>query len=192
MSRFMICFPWCIPMIWWLEDGTLASFLYSLIYNDFARLDLAQSMDRAMVLEPNLKQQLWTEMEAMHPLPSICYSDFIAANQQNRCDNLIPGQDKQIHLETIRNDIRYPLSVLRLIVSEFKKKHKLETVIVIWTATTERFVDVLLSIYFALTQYLCLFRSFLAFTTPPRTFSGLSSKVTLKYPPLWCLQLRAF
>ena len=35
------------------------------------------------------------------PLPSIYYPDFIAANQEARADNVVPGTDKQAHLEHI-------------------------------------------------------------------------------------------
>lgn len=45
-------------------------------------------------------------MTSLVPLPSIYYPDYIAANQGERADNILPGQDKQIHLERIRQDIR--------------------------------------------------------------------------------------
>jgi myo-inositol-1-phosphate synthase len=41
----------------------------------------------------------------MRPLPSIYYSDFIAANQSDRADNVLSGT-KQDHLDKIRKDIR--------------------------------------------------------------------------------------
>ena len=70
-------------------------------------------------------------MEKLTPLPSIYYPDFIAANQSDRADNVLPKQTKQADLEHIRGDIR-----------RFKEANKLERVIVLWTANTERFVDV--------------------------------------------------
>ena len=63
------------------------------------------------------------------PLPSVSV-DFIAANQETRADNALPGTDKQKHLEQIRKDIR-----------EFKAANGLDKVIVLWTAT-ERFASV--------------------------------------------------
>jgi myo-inositol-1-phosphate synthase len=74
---------------------------------DISALNLAESMDRAQVLEPTLKNMVRKEMAAMRPLPSIYYPDFIAANQGDRADNLIPG-DKvcEEHVEHIRKDIR--------------------------------------------------------------------------------------
>lgn len=74
---------------------------------DISAMDLAAAMDRAQVLEPALKQQVAKEMALMRPLPSIYYPDFIAANQEERADNLIPGTKAcMAHVEQIRKDIR--------------------------------------------------------------------------------------
>ncbi len=94
---------------------------------DISGMDLARAMRRAQVLEPDLIRQVEGEMKHMVPMPSIYYPDFIAANQSSRADNLIPGDDKQKHLEHIRADIR-----------NFKKNNKLDKVVVCWTANTER------------------------------------------------------
>lgn len=67
-------------------------------------------------------------MEKLVPLPSIYYPDFIAANQENRADNVIPGNNKLEHLNVLRKNI-----------SDFKKNNNLDKVIVLWTANTERF-----------------------------------------------------
>ena len=45
-------------------------------------------------------------MVDLHPLPSIYYPDFIAANQSDRADNVINGKNKQADLEHLRKDIR--------------------------------------------------------------------------------------
>ena len=74
---------------------------------DISSLSLADAMDRAAVLEPTLKAQVRKEMGAMRPLPSIYYPDFIAANQEDRADNLIPGSKACTeHVEQIRRDVR--------------------------------------------------------------------------------------
>ncbi|KAK0643073.1 myo-inositol-phosphate synthase [Cercophora newfieldiana] len=100
---------------------------------DISKLDLAASMDRAAVLEPTLKAQVRKEMAEMVPLPSIYYPDFIAANQEDRADNLIPGSKASMaHVEQIRKDIR-----------DFKAANGLDKVIVQWTANTERFAEIL-------------------------------------------------
>merc|ERR1719252_320004 len=88
-------------------------------------------MKRSKVLDVTLQQQLRPHMEGLVPLPSIYYPDFIAANQEERADNVLPGEDKMAHLEQIRKDIR-----------EFKSKNGLDKVIVLWTANTERFASV--------------------------------------------------
>lgn len=75
---------------------------------DISGLNLAESMDRATVLEPTLKQLVRKEMKEMKPLPSIYYPDFIAANQSDRADNLIPGDKACMeHVDKLRQDIRY-------------------------------------------------------------------------------------
>lgn len=67
-------------------------------------------------------------MKNFVPLPSIYYEDFIAANQNDRANNVLPGNNKQAHLDRIRQDIR-----------DFKKNNNLDKVVVLWTANTERF-----------------------------------------------------
>lgn len=99
---------------------------------DISGLDLSAAMDRAQVLEPTLKQLVKKEMAGMKPLPSIYYPDFIAANQEDRADNVIPGSKAcDEHVEHIRQDIR-----------NFKSANGLNKVIVLWTANTERYADV--------------------------------------------------
>jgi myo-inositol-1-phosphate synthase len=74
---------------------------------DISKMNLSQAMDRAAVLEPTLKAQVSKEMAEMVPLPSIYYPDFIAANQEDRADNLIAGSKASLeHVEQIRKDIR--------------------------------------------------------------------------------------
>ncbi|KAI1380984.1 myo-inositol-1-phosphate synthase [Hypoxylon crocopeplum] len=100
---------------------------------DISSMNLAAAMDRAAVLEPTLKAQVKKEMAQMVPLPSIYYPDFIAANQEDRADNLIPGSKAcMAHVEKIRQDIR-----------DFKQQNSLDKVIVQWTANTERYADII-------------------------------------------------
>jgi len=100
---------------------------------DISGLPMDQAMKRAQVLDYDLQRQVSPFMaELEKPLPSIYYPDFIAANQEARADNLIPGADKQAHLEHIRADIR-----------NFKEKHDLDRVVIFWTANTERYSDII-------------------------------------------------
>ncbi|KAI9749971.1 MAG: Myo-inositol-1-phosphate synthase [Lichina confinis] len=98
---------------------------------DINRMNLADAMDRAAVLEPTLKAMVRKEMSHMVPLPSIYYPDFIAANQNERADNLMEGSKASTaHVLQIRKDIR-----------NFKREHNLDKVVVQWTANTERYAD---------------------------------------------------
>ena len=75
---------------------------------DISGMNMADAMDRAQVLEPTLKQQVHKEMASMKPLPSIYYPDFIAANQEDRADNVLAGGKASMeHVEQLRKDIRY-------------------------------------------------------------------------------------
>lgn len=98
---------------------------------DISSMNLADAMDRAAVLEPTLKQQVRDEMRELKPLPSVFYPDFIAANQGERADNVLPGS-KSDHVEEIKKNIR-----------DFKAANDLERVIVLWTANTERYAELI-------------------------------------------------
>ncbi|GAV51342.1 hypothetical protein ZYGR_0AD05250 [Zygosaccharomyces rouxii] len=108
---------------------------------DISATNLGDAMERAQVLEYDLQRQLKPEMSEYKPLPSIYYPDFIAANQDGRADNCInrpnnagpaSTKNKWEHLERIRADIR-----------EFKQQKDLDKVIVLWTANTERYADII-------------------------------------------------
>lgn len=100
---------------------------------DISGMNLAEAMDRAQVLEPTLKQLVRKELSYMKPLPSIYYPDFIAANQEDRADNILPGSKAcWEHVEQIQKDIR-----------DFKATNNLDKVIVQWTANTERYADLI-------------------------------------------------
>ena len=74
---------------------------------DISGMNLADAMDRAAVLEPTLKWMVRKELAEMVPLPSIYYPDFIAANQEDRADNILEGSNASMaHVDKIRQDIR--------------------------------------------------------------------------------------
>lgn len=98
---------------------------------DISNLNLAEAMRRARVLDVQLQDQLAPHMEKMRPRPGIFDPIFVAANQEDRANNIIPG-NKQQQLQRIRDDIR-----------EFTASAKVDKVIVLWTANTERYCDVL-------------------------------------------------
>lgn len=98
---------------------------------DISGLNLAEAMTRARVIDINLQNQLRPLMEKMKPRKALFDPDFVAANQSDRADNVINETDKWKQIEQIRADIR-----------DFKNKNNLNTVIVLWTANTERFTNV--------------------------------------------------
>ena len=94
------------------------------------QLSLGDSMRRSKVLDVTLQDQLYEEMSAMKPMPSIYFPDFIAANQADRADNVLTGS-KQEQMDKIRQDIR-----------DFKAANGLDKIVVLWTANTERFAAI--------------------------------------------------
>ncbi|XP_074834290.1 inositol-3-phosphate synthase 1 [Carettochelys insculpta] len=98
---------------------------------DISSLNLAEAMRRAQVLDWQLQEQLWPHMEKLKPRPSIYIPGFIAANQEGRADNVLRGT-KAEQVAQIRRDIQ-----------EFKAASGVDKVVVLWTANTERFCEVL-------------------------------------------------
>ncbi|XP_051173709.1 inositol-3-phosphate synthase 1-A isoform X1 [Leptopilina boulardi] len=98
---------------------------------DISNLNLAGAMERAKVIDINLQKQLKNEMSQMLPRKSIYYPDFIAANQENRANNILGGTKKE-QLNKIRDDI-----------VDFKLSKNLDKIIVLWTANTERFSEII-------------------------------------------------
>jgi len=94
---------------------------------DISKLSLQDAMKRAKVVDIDLQKQLREYgMDEMIPLPAIFDQNFVAGNQADRADNTIQGT-KQEQMEKIRKDIR-----------EFKERTKVDKIIILWTANTER------------------------------------------------------
>jgi myo-inositol-1-phosphate synthase len=98
---------------------------------DCSSLDLAAAMRRAEVLDIGLQEKLASHMKEMRPLPAIFDLDFVAENQSQRADNIL-RTTKAEAVDTVRGHIR-----------NFKQANGLDTVIVLWTANTERWSEVL-------------------------------------------------
>lgn len=107
---------------------------------DINNLNLYDAMNRAQVLDYDLKEQLKPFMKEIKPMKSIYYPDFIALNQDSRANNCfnrlndngkVDVINKWDHVEQIRQDIR-----------KFKSDNELNKVIVLWTANTERYCEV--------------------------------------------------
>ncbi|KAF7351434.1 Inositol-3-phosphate synthase [Mycena sanguinolenta] len=99
---------------------------------DISGLSMDKAMERAKVLDYDLQRQVAPHLVALgKPLPSIYYPDFIAANQEARADNVVPGADKQAHLDHLRRDIR-----------KFKADHELDCVVALMTRRTTYFAAI--------------------------------------------------
>lgn len=97
---------------------------------DINSMNLGDAMKRSKVLDYQLQQKLYPHMKDLKPLPSVYFPDFIAANQEERADNILSGT-KQEQMDQLRKDIR-----------DFKSNNELDKVIVLWTANTERFASI--------------------------------------------------
>lgn len=102
---------------------------------DISSMNIADACDRAQVLEPTLIERLAPQMSSLKPLPSIFDPNFIASNQSDRADNVIQGTKRE-QLEQVRKDIR-----------QFKESNKLEEVIILWTANTERYTKIEIGVH---------------------------------------------
>lgn len=87
-------------------------------------------MERAKVLDWELQKQLVPYMKDLVPLPGVYDPLYIAANQEERADNLIKGTRAE-QTATIRQQIR-----------DFKASSGVDKVVILWTANTERYSEV--------------------------------------------------
>ncbi|XP_045823864.1 inositol-3-phosphate synthase-like [Trifolium pratense] len=101
---------------------------------DISDMNLADAMGRAKVFDIDLQKQLRPYMESMVPLPGIYDPDFIAANQGDRANNIIKGTKKE-QLQQVIKDIK-----------EFKEANKVDKVVVLWTANTERYSNIVVGL----------------------------------------------
>lgn len=99
---------------------------------DISSYSLDKAMARAQVLDYDLQRQVAPLLADLKPLPSIYYPTWINANQDERADNLMSGNSKLEHMNQIRKDIR-----------DFKASNGLDKVIVLWTANTERYAEII-------------------------------------------------
>lgn len=70
-------------------------------------------------------------MKDIVPLPGIYDPDFIAANQEERANNIIKGSRSE-QVAAVREHIR-----------TFKAENKVDKVVVLWTGNTERYAQVM-------------------------------------------------
>jgi hypothetical protein len=140
---------------------------------DISSMNLADAMDRASVLEPDLKRQLRKEMALMTPLKSIYYPDFIAANQEDRADHILEGSKAcMAHVEQLRTDIRYVVPPGLIFASTSDLLVVISNATTTWTRSSSSGPPTPRDSP----------RSFPASTTLQTTCSRQSSKATRKFP----------
>lgn len=98
---------------------------------DISGMNLAEAMERAQVFDFELQKQLVPYMQSMTPLPGIYDPSFIAANQADRANNLIKGSKRE-QIEAVRAQIR-----------AFKAERNVDKLVILWTANTERYAEVI-------------------------------------------------
>lgn len=113
---------------------------------DINSANLAQCIERSHVLEYDLQAKLKPYMKEYVPLKSIYYPDFIAMNQYDRadnCENEIPSDSNEKERKYNVTDKWNDLLKIRKDIKNFKASNKLDSIIVLWTANTERCVPII-------------------------------------------------
>ena len=90
--------------------------------------DLYTAARKAKVIDYDLLKQLEADLSQIRPLPSIYAPDFVATNQGQRANNVIPQGGLLSQLKQLKSDIE-----------TFREENGVDKVIVLWTASTERF-----------------------------------------------------
>lgn len=90
--------------------------------------NLYEAARKAGVLDHDLLEKIKEDLSKIKPLASIYDRKFIATNQSSRANNIIKTVSKFEQLNTIIDNI-----------FNFKIVNKLNKVIILWTASTERF-----------------------------------------------------
>jgi myo-inositol-1-phosphate synthase len=90
--------------------------------------DLYRATVNNQVIDFDLREKLKSDLQNIKPLKSVYYPNFIASNQEERADNVLSSASKWTNLNNIVKDI-----------DDFKYANHLSRVVVLWSASTERF-----------------------------------------------------
>jgi myo-inositol-1-phosphate synthase len=96
---------------------------------DISSDNLYDACRKNKVVDLNFISTIEKDLKQIKPLPSIYYKDFIASNQSERATNV----------KTFKNNKWGDLLNIKSDIESFKLKHNIEKVVVMWTASTERF-----------------------------------------------------
>jgi myo-inositol-1-phosphate synthase len=94
---------------------------------DINGLDMYKAALRAKVIEPSLIHQLKEELSQMKPWSAVFNLEYVASNQEDRADNVKKGTNKEV-IAQLMEDIK-----------TFREKSKVEKIVVLWTANTEKY-----------------------------------------------------
>jgi len=98
---------------------------------DIRKMTMEQAMVNAKVLDRHTIEQVKYEANKIKVLPSCNYPSFVAENQHEMANNCLVGHTASPeHLEQVRLDIR-----------DFKMEHKLDVVVVLYSGSTERYME---------------------------------------------------
>lgn len=95
---------------------------------DICSDNIYEASKKNHVLDHELIEEIKDFTSLYSPLPSIYYPDFLASNQSTRANNIHKNKNKWEDVLQIKKDIE-----------DFKKNNNLNKVIIVWTASTERF-----------------------------------------------------
>lgn len=70
---------------------------------DISSMNLAEGMKRAEVFEWELQQKLEPHMKHLKPRRAAFFQDFVAANQNERADNVLSGTKLEMMEQVISN-----------------------------------------------------------------------------------------
>ncbi|KAG9396985.1 Myo-inositol-1-phosphate synthase [Carpediemonas membranifera] len=99
------------------------------------------AMQKAAVLDVTLQHKLRPYMENITPMPSVFDINFVAANQEDRANNVITAEyaKEMLGEEVDTTGRRWYVEVIKAQMRKFKEENNLEKIVVLWTANTECF-----------------------------------------------------
>lgn len=96
---------------------------------DICKDNLYEACKKNKILDLELLKQLENDLKNIKPIPSIYYDSFIAKNQKDRINNT----------KTFVNNKWKDLFSIKSDIDAFKIRHNIDNVIVLWSASTERY-----------------------------------------------------
>lgn len=99
---------------------------------DISKANMSEAVKRAGVLNWQIEEKLREKLSKVVPMKAVYDPQYIALNQMTRADNVY-------HPSTPLSEIVY---LLQVDIRDFKQSNNLDHVIVLWTANTEKMMEV--------------------------------------------------